>query len=211
MSSQQTLKRTPQHDFSLAIMAGGKSSRMGQNKALVTLGGQTMIERIITRTANIGQATTLLITNHASVYEHLGLPMVADVMPDKGALGGIYTALNHSVSAYTVVIACDMPFVSAPLLCAMLAATADTPYDALVPRVDGYPQGLCAVYHRRCLKPIRKRLVADQLRVGDVYADVNVCYFDEADYRAFTPDKRAFMNVNTPDDLRRARELARIE
>ena len=79
--------------FSLAIIAGGQSRRMGRDKAFVELGGKPLIEHVIQRSADLGQAETIIITNKPAQYAHLGLPMYRDVLPDKGSLGGIYTAL----------------------------------------------------------------------------------------------------------------------
>ena len=102
--------------LSLAIIAGGQSRRMGRDKAFVELGGQTLIERVIQRSAELGQAETILITNKPADYAHLGLPMFRDALPDKGSLGGIYTALLRAQSPAVLVLACDMPFVNADLL-----------------------------------------------------------------------------------------------
>ena len=85
--------------FSLAIIAGGQSRRMGRDKAFVQLGGSALIERVIQRSADIGQAETILITNQPADYAHLRLPMHRDAQPDKGSLGGIYTALIASDAA----------------------------------------------------------------------------------------------------------------
>lgn len=196
-------------DFSLAIMAGGKSSRMGRDKSFVQVGGQTIIERVLQRTANLGQAETILITNQPGDYAHLGLPMVSDVIEDKGSLGGIYTAITHSQQEYTLVIACDMPFVSAPLLKYMLSFINENhQYDVIVPRVDGYPQGLHAIYRKTCLEPIRERVEANQLKVIGFYEDMAMRYLDETEYQTYDADKAAFININTPEELQKAQQLA---
>lgn len=192
-------------ELTVAISAGGKSSRMGTDKSFVTIGGKTIIERIIERTKDLGQTETLLISNQPEKYERFGLKMFPDVYPDKGSLGGIYTAIYHSSTAYTLVIACDMPFVSTPLLQYMGTCIAD--HDIVVPRVDNYPEGLHAIYSKRCLAAIKPRLEANQLKVIGFYADLNVRYIDEAEYKDFDPQGLAFMNVNTPEELEQARQL----
>src|SRR5688500_13381989 len=113
-------------EFTLAIIAGGKSSRMGTDKSFVPLAGKPIIEHIISRTTDLGQETTILITNRPADYAHLGLPMYADVFPEKGSLGGIYTAIQYSRSPYTLTIACDMPFVNPALLQHMLSLIDET-------------------------------------------------------------------------------------
>lgn len=194
--------------FTIAISAGGKSSRMGTDKAFVNILGKPLIEHMIERVADVGQEETILITNRLADYAHLTLPMYKDVLPDKGSLGGIYSAIHHSTQPYTLVLACDMPFVSTDLLRYMAALRAGDQYDVIVPRVDGYPEGLHALYSHDCLEPIRKRLDANELKVISFYDDVRVRYIDEDEYRAFNEKGLAFYNVNTPQELKEARKLA---
>jgi molybdopterin-guanine dinucleotide biosynthesis protein A len=132
--------------------------------------------------------------------------MVADVIPDKGALGGIYSALYHSHSDYTLAIACDMPFLS-PELLRYMASLCTGEYDVIVPRLDGYPQGLHAFYSKACLAPIRRRLETDRLKVIGFYDSVRVRYLDEPEHSRLDPTGLSFHNVNTPDELREAERL----
>jgi molybdopterin-guanine dinucleotide biosynthesis protein A len=194
--------------LTVAIMAGGKSSRMGTDKAFVPLLGRPLIEHILGKVADLGQAGTILVANRPADYAHLGLPLYSDVLPDKGSLGGIYTAITYSQTAYTLVIACDMPFVNPALLRYMDSLRAGDAFDVIVPRVDGYPEGLHAMYSQACLLPIRERLDADQLKVLGFYDRVRVRYLDESEYRPFDPNGLSFYNVNTPDELAAAQRLA---
>jgi molybdopterin-guanine dinucleotide biosynthesis protein A len=196
-------------DFTVAIIAGGKSSRMGTDKSFVPLLGKPMIERVIERVAALGQAATILVTNKPELYAHLGLPMVGDVLPDKGSLGGIYTGIYHRQQPYTLAVACDMPFLNTAFLRYLLALRGEPggPYDVIVPRQDGYPEGLHAVYSAACLEPIRQRLEANQLKVIGFYDTVRVRYVDEPEYARFDPRGRSFRNINTPDELRAAEQL----
>lgn len=193
-------------NLTLAISAGGKSSRMGTDKSFVTIGGQTIVERIIERTQDLGQAETILISNQPEKYQCFGLSIYPDVFPDKGSLGGIYTALYYSSQPYTLVIACDMPFISPALLSYMCNLSQQDQFDIIVPRVDNYPEGLHALYHQNCLEPIKKRLDANQLKVIGFYNDLRVRYLDEPEYKIFDPYGIAFMNVNTPEELKQARQ-----
>jgi molybdopterin-guanine dinucleotide biosynthesis protein A len=197
-------------NFTIAINAGGKSSRMGADKSFVDLLGKPMIEHILARVANLGQSETILITNKPTEYAHLKLPMYSDVLPDKGSLGGIYTAIHHSASAYTLVVACDMPFINAALLRYMvgLIGAADGPVDVIVPRVEGFPEGLHAIYRKTCLPFIRERLDADRLKVVGFYDSVQVRYLDEPEYLPIDPRKLSFLNINTPEELAAAQRLA---
>ncbi len=195
---------TPSATFSVAIIAGGQSRRMGRDKALLDLGGKTLIEHVIDRSAELGQAETILITNQPDAYRHLGLPMYSDALPGKGSLGGIYTALLRAKSPHVLALACDMPFINAEFLRFMVARIDDS-VDIIVPRVDGYPQGLHAIYKKTCIPPIAEQLAADRLKIIRFYDQMRVTYLDEADYAAFDRAGRCFANLNTPDELEQAR------
>jgi molybdenum cofactor guanylyltransferase len=196
-------------EFSVIISAGGKSSRIGTDKALVKVGGKTILERIIERTKDLGQAETLLISNDVEKYRQFGLTTYADVFPDKGSLGGIYTGIHYASSPYSLIIACDMPFLSVPLLNYMISLI-DEKYELIVPRVTGHPEPLHALYHKTCLEPINKRIEANQLKVMDFYEGLKIRYLDEDEYLEFNPNGTAFMNVNSPEDLAEANRLATV-
>ena len=189
--------------FSLAIIAGGKSRRMGRDKAFIKLGGETLIQRVIAASADLGQAETILIANQPEDYRPFGLPIYPDILPDRGSLGGIYTALMKSESDWVLALACDMPFVSRDLLRFMIGQI-DDDIDIVVPRVDGYPQGLHALYRKTCLKPIARQLAENRLKIIRFYDQMRVLYLDESDYAAFNPDGRCFTNLNTPAELAEA-------
>jgi molybdopterin-guanine dinucleotide biosynthesis protein A len=195
--------------FTVAILAGGKSSRMGTDKSFVPLLGRPMIEHVLERVADLGQSETILIVNRPDDYAHLGPPMFSDVIPDKGSLGGIYSALHYSRSDSALVLACDMPLVNPPLLRYMIGLRGEEggPYDVIVPRVDDHPQGLHAIYSRSCLEPIRECIDADRLKVIGFYDRMHVRYLDAPEYARFDPRGLSFQNINTPDELRAAQRL----
>ena len=195
--------------LTVAIMAGGKSSRMGTDKAFVPLLGKPMIEHVIERVSDLGQDETILITNRPADYAKLRLPMYSDVLPDMGSLGGIYTAVHYSTSPYTLVVACDMPFVNRELLRHMIGLIDETNerYDVIVPRMDSYPEGLHAIYGKGCLTPIREQLDRQQLKVIAFYPHVRVRYLDEPEYASLDPQRLAFQNVNTPEEIQEAERI----
>jgi len=194
--------------FSVAIIAGGKSTRMGTDKAFVDLDGKPVIAHLLERISDLGQSETFLIANRPD-YEQFGLPVYGDILQEKGPLGGIYTALTHSQCPFTLMLACDMPLVNTQLLHYMITLRIGGPFDAIVPRVNHYPEGLHAAYRKTCLSPIRRRLDVDRLKVIDFYEDVRIRYLDEAEWQAFDPNGISFYNVNTPDQLAEAQRLAR--
>lgn len=190
--------------LSVAIIAGGRSSRMGTDKGLVMLAGKPMIQRVIDASAELGQDETLLVTNQPDAYARFGLPMFSDILPDKGSLGGIYTALKVARNPAVLVLACDMPFLNTGLLHLMIARWSDS-VDIVVPRVEGYPQALHAIYRTSCIPPIEAQLEADQLKIIRFYGKMRVHYLDEPDYTALDPEGLAFSNLNTPEELEQAR------
>ena len=192
-------------NWSLAIVAGGKSSRMGTDKAFVKLDSKPMIQHVIDRITGLGQSETILITNQPSAYEQFGLPIFTDVYPDKGSLGGIYTAITYAQHPYILVVACDMPFLNSNLLRFMVSQITED-IDIIAPRVEGYPQGLHAIYNKTCLLPIQERLDANRLKIIRFYDDVRVRYLDESAYETYDPDGLSFTNLNTPDELDDARQ-----
>jgi molybdopterin-guanine dinucleotide biosynthesis protein A len=192
--------------FTIAILAGGKSSRMGTDKSFVRVLGRPLIEEIVENLAGLGQET-ILITNQPEGYRYLGLPLYGDVLPDKGALGGIYTALHYSAYEHTVCVACDMPFVVRPLLAHLMALAAEG--DAVVPRLNGEAEPFRAVYAREaCLGPIRTALEAGKMRIISFFPQVRVRWVEQAELEQFDPHHLSFFNVNTPEDLEEARWLA---
>lgn len=202
-----TLTRNP---FTLAINAGGQSRRMGRDKALVELDGRPMLEHVIERVSGLGQAQTILVSNDHAAHARFGLPMVRDSLPEGGSLGGIHTALLHSQYGHTLVVACDMPFLSPALLRYMLALREEGDHDVIVPRVDGYPQGLHAVYSQACIAPIRAQIETGRLKVIGFYGQVRVRYLDEDEWRPLDATGQALENINTPEELAAAQERRQV-
>jgi len=191
-------------DLTVAILAGGKSSRMGTDKSFVRVLGRPLIEDVLAQVAGIG-AETIIITNRVDDYRTLGLPLFTDVLPDKGALGGIYTALHSSSQPHTLCVACDMPFVVRPLLDYLISLIPEA--DAIVPRLNGEAEPFRAIYSRVCLSPIRAALDAGKMRVISFFPDVRVRFVDEPEIDRFDPQHLSFFNVNTPEDLEQALRL----
>ena len=184
--------------LTIAIQAGGKSSRMGTDKSFVPFLGRPMIEVVRERVAGLGDEL-IIVTNKPDDYAYLGLPMFGDDYPDTGPLGGIYTAVNHARHDRTLVVACDMPWLNRPLLeyMAGLRQTADV----VVPRWDKYPEPLHAIYSKECLEPIREKLDAEMYKITAFFGRVKVRFVDREEIERFDPEGRSFVNVNTPDEL----------
>jgi molybdopterin-guanine dinucleotide biosynthesis protein A len=191
--------------LTVAILAGGRSSRMGTDKSFVRVLGRPLIEHVLDQLAGLGEET-LIVTNRPEEYAYLGRPLFGDVLPDKGALGGLYSALHAASQPRVLVAACDMPFAVRPLLEHLIALSAEA--DAVVPRLGGEAEPFRGVYSRACLGPIREALDAGRMRVISFFPQVRVRFVDEAEIERFDPRRLSFFNVNTPEDLEQARRLA---
>ena len=191
--------------ISVVIQAGGQSSRMGQDKALVSLAGRPMIEHILTRLAGLG-AETIITTNNPGDYEHLGLPLASDEEPGAGALPGLHTALKAAQGDNVFVLACDMPFVNRLLVEHLLGLASRA--DVIVPCWEDAYQTMHAVYARKkCLRAVDNALEQGEQRMISFYSDVEVYPVPSEEIAEIDPKGRSFFNVNTPEDLAEAERL----
>lgn len=187
------------------IQAGGKSTRMGgRPKALLELGGQRIIERVVEAVAP-AVSDLIIVTNTPELYAFLGLSMVADVYPDRGSLGGIYSGLKAAAGDAAFTVACDMPFLH-PEVVRLVVERAESG-DVVIPRVGDQLETLHAAYAKSCLPHIEERLVAGRLKIVEFFERVRVVEIPEAEVARFRDPAIVFMNVNTPDELDRAREI----
>ena len=201
------------------ILAGGKSRRMGQNKALIQLGDDSLIEHVIRRMRLVVDEL-LLITNNPDEYAHLGLSMHGDIVPDTGALGGIYTGLTYASYDAVLCVGCDNPFLVPNLLTYLVSVLGE--YDAVIPytysrhnkdigvtnpshRDDRITlQTLCAAYAKRCLPIIELMLQESELRVHALAERAHIQRVSPEVWQAFDSEGMSFFNINTPEDFERA-------
>jgi molybdopterin-guanine dinucleotide biosynthesis protein A len=189
------------------IQAGGRSTRMGgRPKALLDLGGRRIIDRVIDVLASVVEGV-LIVTNTPELYADLDLPMTGDVHPDHGSLGGIYSGLRAVPGDAAFTVACDMPFLHPDVVRLVVDRAGEA--DVVVPRVGDQLETLHALYTKACLAPIERRLAAGRLKITGFFEDVRVVEIPESSVRQFRDPAIVFMNVNTPDELERARALVR--
>ena len=187
------------------VLAGGKSRRMGgAPKALLPFGGRPLIQHIVETLGSV-LPDCLVVTNSPELYAFLGRPMVGDVFPEGGSLGGIYSGLRASPGEAALCVACDMPFLS-PGLIGYLTSRADEA-DVVIPDVGGELQTLHAIYGKACLPAMERRLRTGQLKIIGFFDEVRVLRLPVEAVSTFADPELAFMNLNTPDDLTRARSL----
>jgi molybdopterin-guanine dinucleotide biosynthesis protein A len=188
------------------VLAGGRSSRMGANKALLRLheGGPTLIELVIGALRDAGFENPLLVTTTPVEYGFLGLESVPDELAGAGPLVGILSGLLHGGAQRILVVGCDMPLLKPDLLRFMASLPSNA--DAIVPRWRGKDgrvnvETLHTIYALECVEPIRRRLVDGDYRAHALFSDLKVRYVDEDELRRFDPELDSFRNVNTPEDL----------
>jgi molybdopterin-guanine dinucleotide biosynthesis protein A len=179
---------------------------MGRDKALLPLGARLVIEWVLERVVTLSDDVTL-ITNTPDKYGRLGYPMIEDVYPDTGALGGIYTGIHAALHEHCLVVACDMPFLNTELMRYLVDLAPG--FDVVVPCIRQFPETLHAVYGKGCLEPIQRRLLADQLRIIGFFDDVKVRYVQRDDVARFDPTFRSFLNMNTLEDWERVQRMVR--
>ena len=189
--------------ITIAIQAGGRSSRMGRDKALLPLGGRPLIEHVLQRVAGLGDEV-LITTNRPDDYAFLGLRMVGDRQPGAGALDGLLTALEAARGDRVLLLACDMPFVSHPLLDHMLGIDSDA--EVVIPKRGGRLQPLHTIYAASCAASVREALNAGEKRMISFFPSVQTWIVEQEILDQYDPNGLSFFNVNTPDDLVQAEQ-----
>ncbi len=187
------------------ILAGGKNLRMGKNKAFLEVQGTRIIDR--TRSLFIDLFDeVLLVTNSPLDYLELNLRIVTDLYPEKGALGGVFTGLFHSSHSHAFVAACDMPFLNRALISRLAALSPG--FDLVIPKTEDGWQPLHAIYSRKCLPFMEALILEGNLKIIDFFHRVKKVEVSTKEILPFDPQLFSFLNVNTPEDLARIRQLA---
>ena len=181
-----------------AVLAGGRSRRMGSNKALLAFGDRPLIAHVVDILRPLF-AEVLIVANERFPYAWLGIPVHTDHVPGKGPLGGIYTALASSSHPRTFCLACDMPLANPAVIARLCYLAPD--FDVVVPHSGKGYEPLHAVYSRSCLPHLGRMLREDRLRVDELFSAVRVRRVDVEELRLLDPPLTTFLNVNTPKDL----------
>ena len=194
--------------LTVCIQAGGESSRMGEDKALKSFLGRPLIQRVVDRLSPIADEI-IVTTNRPDDYSFLGLRLITDLKPGRGALGGLYTAIASATHDHVAVVACDMPFASPMLIEAMSRLLVEKEADVVIPRSDDYYEPLHAVYRREtCLPAIESAIEEDKWKVIAWFPQVKVYEFPSRETKKLDPDELAFWNVNTPEEFAEAERIA---
>jgi len=192
--------------WTAAILAGGRARRLGGvDKSALLIGSESILARQLSALAGL-TPHILIVADERSRFSNAGVPVVEDRIADRGALGGLYTAMMEASTQQVVAIACDMPFLTASFLAHLAAAGADV--DAAVPRTARGRHPLCASYMTHIAPRLRSRIDAGQLRVEAALAEMRVREIGPDEIRRFDPDGRLLTNVNTPDEYEQAQRAA---
>jgi molybdopterin-guanine dinucleotide biosynthesis protein A len=184
--------------ISAAILAGGRARRFdGRDKSALLVGGRSILVRQLDELALVAD-DVMLLTGDRDAAAPANVRVIRDRVPGCGPLGGLDAALAAARHDVLVLLACDMPLVSARLFARLAALTAEA--DAVVPRTDRGYHPLCAAYTRACAPRVAARLGARQLRMLDVLADVRVRVVTESELEALGDGHRLLINLNTPAD-----------
>ncbi|HEY78654.1 MAG TPA: molybdenum cofactor guanylyltransferase [Dehalococcoidia bacterium] len=195
-------------DISCIVLAGGKGSRLGHNKAEVIIGGKSLFQRVLCRVSFLKSEVIVVASADGLASWPAGYSshkVVADIYPDRGPLVGIYTGLTTASSFHSLAVGCDMPFLNRALLSHMIKVAPG--FDVVIPRVDDMVEPLHALYSKNCLAPIEDMVERGDLSVHSLLGLVRVRYVDSDEIDRFDPEHLSLFNVNTPDELDRARSL----
>ena len=205
------------------VLSGGMNIRFGgKNKALVKIGAQTILEKILA-TFKFFFSETLLITNQPEAYLAYDLPIYTDIFPVRTPLCGIHTGLFYAKTPYILVVACDIPFLKKEMVQAIIQEI-DAQYDVIIPETQNGLEALCAVYSKRCMPVIerqlkhqiaatgetdkpQKRHLVQGLKVQRFFDKVRTKRIPEKTLRHADPALVSFFNVNQPEDHAKALEL----
>jgi len=199
----------PLRDASAIVLAGGRSTRFGRDKASEVLQGETLLQR------TVGSLTPLAVEIIVvrAVGEATSVPVraprlreVADIYPDKGPLGGIYAGLVTSTSFRNLAVGCDMPFLNLDLVRYLFSVARD--YDVVMPRMGGKTEALHAVYSKKCLRPIESLIQQGEFQVIRFLEDVRVRFVEEEEIDLLDSERLSFFNINSQADLRYAKRVA---
>ena len=190
------------------ILAGGRSTRLGRDKASLHLNGEPLLHRTISRLERLSNEIIIVLAPGQQMPVLPDSPrirIVTDIMPGKGPLIGIYSALQVSKDDRCLAVACDMPFLNVYLLRYMMGLA--PAFDVVIPRVNNLPEPLHAIYSKRCLNILEEMIEQGDLKVVNLLRRAKVRYVEKSEIDAYDPEHLSWFNINTPDDLKDAEHI----
>jgi molybdopterin-guanine dinucleotide biosynthesis protein A len=171
---------------------------MGKNKAFIEIDGVPIIQRVHALFRTLF-SEIIIVTNKVELFKNLDARIYGDLIPNQGALGGLYTGIYYSSFRNAFCVACDMPFLKSSVIQYLIEKIND--HDVVVPRTKDGLEPLHAIYSKNCLDPIRKIMEGRQFKVLDFYPMVKVRIVEESEFCTLDPARESFLNVNTPEEL----------
>ncbi len=194
---------------SCIILAGGKSIRLGYDKISQKIGKLSLLEGVVSRVEPLVSEIILVVAQERSFPElenRKKIITVSDIYPGNGSLGGIHAGLSASSSFYNLVIAADMPFLDQALLRYLLEVSDG--FDFVLPRIKTFFEPLHAVYSKNCIEPAESIIKQGKRVIIELFNYVRVRYVEAAEIDRFDPKHMSFFNINTKEDLEKAKKIA---
>jgi molybdopterin-guanine dinucleotide biosynthesis protein A len=186
-------------DVTGVILAGGKSSRFGSNKAFADVNGRQLIKRVIAIMGSVFE-DLIIIANDPDEYSFLGIPMYQDLIKGLGPLGGIYTGLEKMPDRSGFFVACDMPFLNEDLI-RYIVEIDNNDFDAVVPKIDWKMEPLHALYSRDCLPAIKGLIESGDCMINKFFQKIRARFINEDEIKKYDPLLSSFFNINMPGEL----------
>jgi molybdopterin-guanine dinucleotide biosynthesis protein A len=195
--------------LSVAIQAGGQSTRMGRDKGLLPFGEVSLVEYIFRQIQGVG-GDSFIVSNRPRDYAFLGIPVYSDVYKNVGALGGMHTILNYLSRDYVLVLACDMPFINMDFIDYMIDICKQG--DVVIPSLGekGFLEPFRAIYSKGCLESVESAISKGKRKVISFLKDVKVFEVSKEEIHRFDPEETTFMNINSERDYQRGLETAKM-
>jgi molybdopterin-guanine dinucleotide biosynthesis protein A len=187
------------------ILAGGLNTRMGENKALLTIQGERILDRLYTLFQGLFD-DIILVTNQPLDYLGWNLKIVTDLYPVRSSLVGIHAGLFYASHPHAFVAACDLPFLKKELV-EILLGELEPRWDIILPVTSDGHQPLCAVYSKRCIKQIEAQINQKDFKIADLFQEVRVKRVPESSLKPADPELVSFFNINTQKDLAAAEQM----
>lgn len=190
------------------VLVGGRSSRMGSDKALLVVEGGPLAQRLAERVR--AAAGSAALVGSREKYGSLGWPVVEDIFPARGPLGGVHAALRQTPARWNLIVGCDLPFLTAEFMAFLLKAAEAHDVPVLAPvSARGEYEPLAAVYRRDCVDEVQLAIERQEHQMRRLLERLGCRAVTPADWRPFDPEGVLFQNVNTPEDYERARRKTR--
>jgi molybdopterin-guanine dinucleotide biosynthesis protein A len=184
-------------DITGVILVGGKSRRMGQDKAFLELDGKPLVERLL-QVFKECFSRILLVGDHGERFSAYDVLVVADIYPGS-SLGGLYSGLYHATGSHVFVVSCDMVYPNPAVIRLICSLKED--YDAVIPLLSHGYEPLCALYSKSCLPAMKEQLESGNHRIFDFYPQLNIRAVPYEELAIFGTGDSAFLSVNTPEEF----------